>query len=213
MPFYMLCLHPDKLLKPFIISWFSRGPCRVLMYGIILPASHNASISFFCLSSLAFPPSSVSSFRVLVRMIDLLSVQLFSVMERVCESFSADFDPPRSSSSNAVHIFRALSQYQSVMFQHMTQLGFTDSVLHRDSGVAEPPGAREVFGMESCFPGVAAITKYPKKEKSPGFSYCCPGVAIPCLFGMSVFLETGLPYTIIHHLRLHVFVSEPCENS
>lgn len=96
--------------------------------------------------------------------------------------FSADFDPPRSSSSNAVHIFRALSQYQSVMFQHMTQLGFADSVLHRDSGVAEPPGAREVFGMESCFPGVAAITKYPKKEESPGFSYCCPGVAIPSVW-------------------------------
>lgn len=134
MPLYMLCLHPDKLLKPFIISWFSSGLCRVLMYGIILPASHNASISFFCLSSLAFPLSSVSSFRVLVRMIDLLSVQLFSVLgRRVCESFSADFDPPRSSSSNAVHIFRALSQYQSVMFQHMTQLGFADSVLHRDA--------------------------------------------------------------------------------
>lgn len=158
--------------------------------------------------------SHLSSFRVLVRMIDLLSVQLFSVMgRRVCGSFSADFDPPRSSSSNAVHIFRALSQYPTVMFQHMTQFGFADSVLHRDSGVAEPPGAREVFGMESCFPGVAAITKYPKKEESPGFSYCCPGVAIPCLFGMSVFLETGLPYIIIHHLRLHVFVSEPCENS
>lgn len=66
--------------------------------------------------------------------------------------------------------------------------------------------------MESCFPGVAAITKCPKKEESPGFSYRCPGVAIPYLFGMSVFLETGLPYTIIH-LRFHVFVSEHCENS
>lgn len=188
MPFYILCLHPDKLLKPFIISWFSSRLCRVLMYGLILPASHDASISFFCLSSLAFPLSSVSSFRVLVRMIDLLSVQLFSVMgRRVCESFSADFDPPRSSSSNAVHIFRALSQYQSVMFQHMTQFGFADSVLHRDSGVAEPPGAREVFGMESCFPGVAAITKYPKKEESPGFSAIAAlvwlfPVCLACLF-------------------------------
>lgn len=67
--------------------------------------------------------SSVSSFRALVRMIDLPNVQLLSVMgRRVCEGFSADFDPPLPSFS-----------IMSVRFQPTTQLEFADSVLHRDS--------------------------------------------------------------------------------